>query len=91
MTSLWAYRLPCTVRHVPVMADVVRLVAARHRVPVEALLGRSRTAPVVTARQEAYWECRQHPHLSLPAIGRFFGRDHSTVLLGIRRHEARQA
>lgn len=35
---------------------------------------------------------RERPHMSLPMIGRAFGgRDHTTVLLGIRKHELRMA
>jgi chromosomal replication initiator protein len=48
---------------------------------VEALKGRSRQRPLVTARQEAMYVFRELTDLSYPAIARLFGgRDHTTVI-----------
>jgi hypothetical protein len=43
------------------------------------LLGRSRRQPIAYARQLAYWAAREVTALSLPELGRYFGRHHSTV------------
>ena len=48
---------------------------------VEALKGKSRQRPLVTARQEAMYVFRELTDLSYPAIARLFGgRDHTTVI-----------
>lgn len=54
------------------------------------LVGSTRAATPVRARQVAIYLTRELTDLSLPQIGRLFGgRDHSTVLNSIRRVEAR--
>lgn len=56
----------------------------------------TRAKPLARARQEAFWQAYQvrysdgRQRFSLPTIGRFFGgRDHTTVLHGIRAHAKR--
>jgi hypothetical protein len=61
-------------------------VAAESGVSVDELLGRSRQKYVVWARQRAMLRLRKGGW-SLPAIGRVFGRDHTTVLYGVRKME----
>jgi chromosomal replication initiator protein len=54
------------------------------------LVGSTRTATPLRARQVAIYLTRELTDLSLPQIGRLYGgRDHSTVLNSIRRAEAR--
>jgi chromosomal replication initiator protein len=54
------------------------------------LVGTTRAATPVRARQVAIYLTRELTDLSLPQIGRLYGgRDHSTVLNSIRRTEAR--
>lgn len=68
---------------------IVNSVAAEHDIHVEDLIGRSRTTHIVRARQHAMVELRALG-LSLPVVGRFLGgRDHTTVLHGIRAHAQR--
>jgi chromosomal replication initiator protein len=56
------------------------------------LVGPSRAATPVRARQVAIYLTREMTELSLPQIGRLYGgRDHSTVLNSIRRMEAGRA
>jgi chromosomal replication initiator protein len=56
------------------------------------LVGSTRAATPVRARQVAIYLTRELTDLSLPQIGRLYGgRDHSTVLNSIRRVEARFA
>jgi len=56
------------------------------------LVGSTRAATPVRARQVAIYLTRELTDLSLPQIGRLYGgRDHSTVINSIRRVEARFA
>jgi chromosomal replication initiation ATPase DnaA len=73
------------------LLDFVDEVCRRRGVTREELCGRGRTQAVVRARQELWWQLRQHPerHYSLCEIGRLFGRDHSTVLHGIDAYRRR--
>ncbi len=80
---------------VPILPQRVRFVLERvsalHQVPVEALLGRRRTARVLAARRHAWAEIGKliRPDgrtMSSVQIGRWFGVDHTTVLYGVRQH-----
>jgi hypothetical protein len=67
-------------------------VAAQYGVTRDDLIGKSRCAKHVTPRQFAMWRIKQETPLSLPSIGRLFGgRDHTTVLHGIRQVEKARA
>ena len=61
----------------------------------EAIDGRSRYAEIVRARQYAMWLLRQRsdkwgrPVHSYPLIGAAMDLDHTTVLWGVRAHQAR--
>lgn len=69
--------------------DIVAHVAAAHGIAVTEILSDRRRKPVVRARQEAMYLAATQTHHSLPAIGRAFRRDHTTVLHGIRQHADR--
>ncbi|MFZ5667945.1 MAG: helix-turn-helix domain-containing protein [Pseudomonadota bacterium] len=79
------------------MREIAAQVAAEHGLSVGDLTGRSRLAHFVDARHEAMWRIRQvrrpdgRAAYTTTPIGRFFGRDHSTVIHACRRHEARLA
>lgn len=80
------------------MAVIAEIVAGRHNCSVAELKGQSRERCVAWPRQEAMWLMRQvrtpsgEHRFSLPQIGRFLGgRDHTTVLHGVRKHEERRA
>lgn len=62
------------------MADVLRAVADYFSVPLESLRGSGRVREVVVPRQIAMYLIRDLTGHSLPEVGVFFGRDHSTVL-----------
>lgn len=68
---------------------VLEQAAWRNHVSVDDVLSKSRLREVVKARQEAAWELRQL-NLSYPQIGAILGRDHSTVLLAVRKIDAQQ-
>jgi len=62
------------------MTDVLRVVADYFGVPVESLKSSGRSRDVVVPRQVAMYLIRDLTSHSLPEVGQFFGRDHSTVL-----------
>jgi chromosomal replication initiator protein len=60
---------------------ILEAVSASYDFSLEALIGPSRTRPLVTARQVAMYLTRELTDYSYPAIGRVFGkRDHTTVI-----------
>ena len=58
---------------------VLSLVSQMFGVPPDELKGRKRTKEVAFARNVAIYIIRKITDLSLPATGRFFDRDHSTI------------
>jgi chromosomal replication initiator protein len=66
--------------------------AASFDLPCSSIVGPSRAAAPLRARQLAIYLCREMTDLSLPQIGREFGgRDHATILNAVRRVEKRCA
>lgn len=55
----------------------------------ELMTGRGRDPKVVKVRQRLFHEFREEG-MSLPDIGRFFKRDHTTVLYGIHKERERR-
>ena len=69
--------------------QIQQKVAADFGVSRAELVGSTRAATPVRARQVAIYLTRELTDLSLPQIGRLYGgRDHSTVLNSVRRVEA---
>ena len=62
-------------------------VAQEFQIPVIWVEGHMQDKPVVEARQAAYYLCRVLLGASLPALGRAFGRHHTSVLSGLRKVE----
>jgi chromosomal replication initiator protein len=70
--------------------EIQERVAEAFSISRAELVGTTRAATPVRARQVAIYLTRELTNLSLPQIGRVYGgRDHSTVLNSIRRTEAR--
>ncbi len=68
---------------------ILDAVAAYHHIPSELLAGKSRVRSLVLARYIAMYLIRDHTELSLSEIGGLFnGRDHSSVIHGVRKIEA---
>lgn len=66
--------------------EIVSIVAQYFDISEMELLGERRTKNVIEARHTLYWLCRELTPYSLPEIGRRLdGRDHTTILHGIRR------
>lgn len=76
---------------------IARETAARYFLPVSELKSPNRNTYVCRARFEAMWLTYQERRpdgtrlYSLPTIGKYYGRDHTSVLNALRRHEARLA
>jgi chromosomal replication initiator protein len=72
--------------------DIQHAVAARFQIPVEEMWSARRSREIVRPRQAAMYLARQLTPKSLPEIGRLFGgRDHTTVVHGLRAVERRLA
>lgn len=72
------------------IASIIAAVAAHHGIKPAELTGHRRWRSHAWPRQEAYWLAQRITGKSLPEIGRAFGgRDHTTVLHGIRAVEDR--
>lgn len=68
--------------------DIQKLVSDHFKVRVPDLKSKTRTKPLVTARQVAMWLVKKHLDRSLVDIGRSFGgKDHTTVMNALRRIE----
>ena len=71
----------------PTPALVISQVCKYYSIDESVLRGTLKTKNVAEARQMAMYLIRNLTNLSLPDIGKEFGRDHSTVLYAIRRVE----
>jgi len=70
--------------------EIQRHVSAAFGISRAELVGSTRAAAPLRARQVAIYLTRELTDLSLPQIGRLYGgRDHSTVINSLRRAEAR--
>ncbi|KKB81031.1 hypothetical protein VW35_02360 [Devosia soli] len=68
---------------------LVEYAALAGGVDASDILGSNRTREVVDARHHALVLTYQHTQASLPAIGRLFGKDHSTVCYAMNKYNAR--
>ncbi|MCY3983144.1 MAG: chromosomal replication initiator protein DnaA [Roseovarius sp.] len=69
--------------------EIQRLVVDYYNISISNLIGPSRERIYARPRQIAMYLCKQLTSRSMPEIGRRFGgRDHTTVLHGVRRIEA---
>jgi chromosomal replication initiator protein len=67
-------------------AELLTEIAGYLGFEVEALKGKSRQRPLVTARQIAMYVFREQTDLSYPSIARLFGgRDHTTVIHAVEK------
>lgn len=72
------------------MLPIIESVCGLLRVTEEEILGPSRRARFVEARQVAFWLARNHTSLTYENIGEVFSnRDHTTVLHGVQNIEQR--
>lgn len=72
-----------------VLRHLLRAVADKHGITVAEIMSGERWKHIVLARHEFCYLARVEIGRSLPAIGRFIHRDHSTVLHAVRAHQER--
>lgn len=71
--------------------DILKLVGEHYSIRAADLKGKSRTKPVLIARQVGMFLLKKHLDKSLVEIGKIFGgKDHTTVLNAIRKIENQQ-
>lgn len=64
---------------------IVSIVSDAKGVSVKDMMSDSREWPIVLARWKAMWLCREHLSASYSQIGRWFNKDHGTVLHGLSK------
>ncbi len=68
---------------------ILAAVSSHYGIPVEDLKSRRRTSNIASARHVAIYMIKKLTDRSLPAIGRVFGRDHTTIINSIDTVEKR--
>jgi hypothetical protein len=68
---------------------VLAAVCEKHGVDPQDVLSESRARHLIAPRHEAMWRLRQETNWSLPKIGGFFRRDHTTVHAAARKHQGK--
>ena len=70
----------------PSVHQIIKQIAAEHNVSLDEILGPRRQPPLVAARHAAMAAVYlAKPHLSLPVLGRYFHRDHTSLLSALRK------
>lgn len=69
--------------------QIIGAVAGAYDIPVDLMMSRRRFQEWVVPRQMVYWLIRRLTGKSYPEIGRLLGRDHATILSGVRKAEQR--
>ena len=64
-------------------------ICQKHKVTLAELRSRRRDRPLAWARQEFWWRCKKETPASLPEMGRYLERDHTTAMHGIKAHAER--
>lgn len=64
----------------PTMQEIVRACAEHFSLPTSRIRGNSAIGSIIRARHVAMFLCRVDARRSYTEIGRFFGRDHTTVM-----------
>lgn len=70
--------------------DLIAEVAHKHNISTDLLIGHNRRRGVIWPRFEIMWRARHELNAPLQLIGQVLGgRDHTTIMHGIRRYEER--
>jgi len=64
---------------------LLKLAAVRNGIPESYILGKSRKRTIAKARHDAIGLVYQHTQMSMPGVGKCFGRDHTTILNSLRQ------
>jgi chromosomal replication initiation ATPase DnaA len=78
-----------TLANDPLWKRIAFEVGQAHGVSIREMLSLRRDKVITRARQEAIWRVKNETAMSLPAIGRRFNRDHTTVIYSVRKYEER--
>lgn len=65
---------------------ILAQVSKKHGVTISEIVGRQRSMHIVDARYEVMWRMKTETTLSLTQIGVRLGRDHSTVMHGVKKY-----
>jgi len=68
---------------------ILEAVSKKYNIPIESIQGKKRTNNIVTARHISIYLVRTMTDMSLPAIGRVFNRDHTTIMNSLDTIEAK--
>lgn len=63
---------------------IAQEVSAKHKIPLKELQGDRRFKKYSNARREIFWRLRTELNMSLLDIARKMGKDHTTILHGLR-------
>lgn len=66
---------------------ILEKIAKKYGITVEEIKGRKRTNDIANPRHIAIYLIRKMTEISLPAIGRIFGRDHTTIMSSLKTAE----
>jgi chromosomal replication initiator protein len=66
--------------------NILQAVTKIYNVSYNELIGKSRKRQLVDARKQIIGRMYQKGIISLPTLGRFFNRDHTTILHNLRDH-----
>jgi hypothetical protein len=80
-----------TLANDPLWKRIAFEVGQTYGVSFREMLSLRRDKVISRARQEAIWRVKNETAMSIPAIGRRFNRDHTTVIYAVRKHEERMA
>jgi len=84
MTRIWIYD-PTVKTPRQRIDEIVGAIAGAHEVSPADIMGPTQVRRVVRARWAVWRIMRDEYQMTLPQIGRAFGKDHTTVLHGLRR------
>ena len=65
-------------------SEYVEIMSQVSGIATEDIMGRSRKTDYCTARHIIWYRLQKDKHWSLDRIGRYFGRNHATVVHGIK-------
>ncbi len=73
-------------KRAPRIEDILENVSGYYSIPIQEMVGTSRTRDTLIPRQIAMYLCSKHLRISLQKLGeRFSGRDHSTVIHSVKK------
>jgi chromosomal replication initiator protein len=68
----------------PIVEELVARIAAEYGITAEEVFGPSRDTTVMRIRRTAMRQARELYKFSYPELGRFFGRNHRSVMSAIK-------